>query len=264
MCPTIWSFSFFRLPSFGAMLAVGYLAAMYFYLLPRAEANGFKREDVYDLVFYPVVAGLLGAKLLYDIVYWQSFGPDFISRVFFAIRNFQIGFIFYGGLVSGAAVFYLIVRRRKLNLLAAADFCAVGLAIANVFGQIGCFLAGCCYGAPSGKFPGVVFKIPGYNVPQELLGVPLYPVQLIEALGNVAIAVLLHRAFVRKLRAGYVVAFYSALYAVLRFHTEFLRGDDRGAMFLKLSQAQWISAAGFIIAAIVLFVLRRKPEDKKA
>ncbi|MDA8243930.1 MAG: prolipoprotein diacylglyceryl transferase [Elusimicrobia bacterium] len=263
MHPIIFQLGSFKLPSYGLMVACGYLAAI-LYVFRRAAASGLRRDDVSDLVFYTVISAMLGAKLFYAVTYWSEFGETFAARAAYVIKSFQYGFVFYGGLLAGAAAFYLLARRRKLDFAAAADLFAPALALGHAFGRIGCFLAGCCYGSPSACALSVTFTDPASEVAPNLLGVPLHPVQLYEAAGNLAIFLLLNAALARsaagKKRAGSVAVLYAGLYSLLRFSLEFLRGDDRGASHLGLSPAQLISAAVMAAAAVLLLFLRREHE----
>jgi len=245
------------------MVACGYLAAI-LYVFRRAAGAGFKKEELSDLVFYSVLAGMAGAKFFYAVTYWESFGPDLLSKAAYLLRTFQYGFVFYGGLIFGAAAFLLAARRRGVNAPRAADLFAPALALAHAFGRLGCFLAGCCHGRPAGGFPfAVVFDNPACEVAPELLGVPVYPTQLFEAAGNLAIFALLNFALGKKLRPGSVVALYAALYSAQRFLIEFLRGDDRGALHFGLSPAQLISAAAFAAAIAIFAKLTLKAKNEK-
>lgn len=256
MHPIILQLGSFKLPAYGLMVALGYLAAI-FYLFRRSQSRGFKKEDVADLVFYSVLSGLAGAKLFYAVTYWDQFGADFLSRAGYVLRTFQYGFVFYGGLIFGAAAFFITARRRGLPPFAAADLFAPALALGHAFGRLGCFLAGCCHGRPAGTgFFAVTFTDPSCEVAPDLLGLPLYPTQLLEAAGNLLIFFLLDRALGRRFRPGALLALYAALYSAQRFLIEFLRGDDRGALRLGLSPAQLISAAAFCAAAALFFRLK--------
>lgn len=265
MHPIILQLGSFKLPAYGLMVALGYLAAV-FYLFRKSPARGFKKEDVADLVFYSALSGLLGAKLFYAVTYWDQFGPDFLSRAGYVLRTFQYGFVFYGGLVFGAAAFFIAARRRGLPALGTADLFAPALALGHAFGRIGCFLAGCCHGGPTACALSVTFTDPGAEVSPLLLGVPLHPAQLYEAAGNLAIFFALNAALPRslsgKLKPGTLAALYAALYAALRFGVEFLRGDDRGALRLGLSPAQLISASVFLAALAAIFALKANYEKK--
>ncbi|MCM2267430.1 MAG: prolipoprotein diacylglyceryl transferase [Elusimicrobiales bacterium] len=259
MHPVIFQLGSFKLPAYGLMVACGYLAAI-LWLTRRAGAAGFRKEDVSDLIFYSVLAGMAGAKLFYAVTYWDSFGPDFLARGAFLLRTFQYGFVFYGGLLAGAAAFFLAARRKRLDALKAADLFAPALALGHAFGRLGCFLAGCCHGRPSGSLLAVTFTDPACEVDQALLGVPLYPTQLLEAGGNLLIFALLAGALRRRLRPGAVLTLYAGLYSALRFLLEFLRGDDRGGTLLGASPAQLISLAVLACSAALFYLLKAKHE----
>ena len=261
MHPIIFQLGSFKLPAYGLMVACGYLAAI-FYILRRSGQAGFRREDLSDLIFYSVLGGMAGAKVFYAATYWRELGPDLASRLSYLLRTFQYGFVFYGGLIFGAAVFFFAAARRKLNALKAADLCAPALALGHAFGRLGCFLAGCCHGSPTSCALSVTFTNPASEVNPLYLGVPLHPTQLYEAAGNLVIFLILNNALGRSLKGGLkpgaVTLLYAALYSVERFLIDFLRGDDRGALTLGLSPAQQISAAVFIAAAVILAGMKAK------
>lgn len=265
MHPVILQLGSFNLPAYGLLVACGYLAAI-LYIFRRARAAGFEKEPLSDLVFYTVVSGILGAKLFYAATYWSDFGPDFFSRAAYLFRTFQYGFVFYGGLVFGAAAFFLYARRRGLDLPRAADLAAPALALGHAFGRVGCFLAGCCHGSPTSCPVSVTFTDPASEVSPLRLGVPLHPAQLYEAAGNFLIFLALHAALNRtlagRLPLGFAALLYAALYSALRFGVEFLRGDDRGALRLGLSPAQLISLLVFAGAVAAMARLKVKNEKK--
>ena len=119
--------------------------------------------------------------------------------------------------------------------------------MAQGFGRIGCFLAGCCYGRPTDAFWGVTFP-EGSFAPA---GVPLIPTQLISSVGDFAIAGILLLYNKRNKKAGNVGILYMLLYGIGRFLVECLRSDDRGTVGM-LSTSQFISI-GIVLLAIVLF-----------
>jgi phosphatidylglycerol:prolipoprotein diacylglycerol transferase len=261
MHPTIFQLAHFKLPAYGLMVACGYIAAI-IYIQSKAAAAGFKKTDLADLIFYSVLSGMLGAKVFYAATYWRELGTDLASRLSFLLRTFQFGFVFYGGLIFGAAAFFLTAARRRMAALRAADLAVPALALGHAFGRIGCFLAGCCYGRPTSCALGVTFTNPASEVNPVYLGVPIHPTQLYEAAGNFLIFLVLNKALDRSLKGGLkpgaVTALYAALYSAERFLVEFLRGDDRGALTLGLSPAQQISAAVFIAAAVILAGMKAK------
>jgi prolipoprotein diacylglyceryltransferase len=95
--------------------------------------------------------------------------------------------------------------------------------------------------------------------PAAVCTLPVWPVQLFEAAGNLAIFSVLALLWRRRRFDGQIFLGYVVLYAVLRFMLEFLRGDvERGAVGI-LSTSQAISLAGLIFALALWPYLRRRP-----
>jgi phosphatidylglycerol:prolipoprotein diacylglycerol transferase len=147
----------------------------------------------------------------------------------------------------------------KKRYLPPADYFGVSLPLGHVLGRLGCFAQGCCYGRPTELPWGVMFTDPACSVKPELRGLPLHPVQLYEAAGELVISLWIMRWLLPRIRAGrfrYGTAFfgYIGLYAILRFVTESFRGDDRGSFLAAwLSPSQWWSIAALAIAACALW-----------
>ena len=155
------------------------------------------------------------------------------------------GFVVYGGILTGVATVYLLCRRHKQSFAVWADLLLPAVALAQGFGRLGCFLAGCCYGRPTTLPIGVVFPA-GSFAPA---GVPLLPTQLISAAGDLLLAALLARLDRRPHPAGQVGCLYLIFYSVGRFLIEFLRNDYRGEVGF-LSTSQFISV-GVLLAALL-------------
>ena len=128
------------------------------------------------------------------------------------------------------------------------------MALAQGFGRIGCFLAGCCYGAPTDSFLGVVFPPYCEFAPA---GVRLWPTQLFSAAGDLLLCLFLLWLDRKEHYEGKLTAWYLIGYSVGRFLIEFLRDDNRGSVG-ALSSSQFI---GLFIVAVGLFLhfyLKRK------
>jgi phosphatidylglycerol:prolipoprotein diacylglycerol transferase len=262
MHPFLLQIGSFRLPAYGFMVALGYTAAI-LYLYKSRDAALITRDQEADLIFYPALAGILGAKAVYAATYWTDLGPGpgAISKLIYVFTTFPYGFVFYGGFVAGAAAFFFYCRRNKLDSLKIADRFAPALSLAHGFGRIGCFLAGCCHGHPAGSAAfSIAFTDPMCEAARVYPGVPLHPVQLYESAGNFLIfgGLLWLSRRDKALPGGMVFAVYILAYAVLRFMTEFLRGDDRGGAWLGLSPAQTVSVLAAAAAVFILLKMRTK------
>lgn len=226
--------------SYGLMIALGILVCVFMGMY-RARKYGYKDEAVLDIAIFGILSGFVGAKLLYVLVEFDSFLKNPMD-----VLGFE-GFVVYGGIIVGALVGILYCRIKKLPCWEYFDLLAPSIAVAQGFGRIGCFLAGCCYGRPTDTFWGVTFP-EGSFAPA---GVPLIPTQLISSAGDFIITGILLVYSKHNKKAGNVGILYMLLYGIGRFLVECLRSDDRGTVGL-LSTSQFISI-GIILLAIILF-----------
>jgi len=136
-----------------------------------------------------------------------------------------------------------------LPVLPWLDVLAPGVAVFLAGGRVACTLAGCCHGRPSalGLRYGDEHAADGF--PPHLVGVRLFPVQLVECAGLVVIAATSFVA-IPFAAEGRVFAWFLASYAVLRFGTEALRGDPRPHA-LGLSQPRWMALVQLAVAMAI-------------
>ncbi len=123
------------------------------------------------------------------------------------------------------------------------DATALGLGAFLVCGRIGCLLAGCCHGRPA--TPGIRYREEHMRagLPAFLVGVPLIPVQALEAAGVAALVAVGAALDLGGARDGTPLTVYVTGYAVLRFGLEWLRGDLQRPVWHGVTEAQWTSLA---------------------
>ncbi len=211
---------------YGLMIAVGVILAVILAVL-RSPKKGLDENMIYGIGIVALLSGFFGAKLLYCLINFYSFldNPwEFLSGS---------GFVVYGGIVGGVVAAMLYCRVKKVSFLKYLDLLVPSVALAQGFGRIGCFLAGCCYGRETDAWYGVTFP-DGSLAPG---GVQLIPTQLFSSVGDFTIALLLLLHARKNRPDGKTGAAYLVLYSVGRFLIEFLRNDNRGSIaFLSTSQ----------------------------
>lgn len=246
----IWSIGSLTIHGYGLMIGIGFIVAL-FMATYRAKKKGLDADVVSSIAMLVIVFGFLGAKLLFVIVEFDRFLQDPISIIG------SEGFVVYGGIIAGVLTAVCYLRFKKLNFMEYFDLMMPSVAMAQGFGRIGCFLAGCCYGVETQSMLGVVFP-KGSLAPA---GVKLLPTQLISSAGDFLIAGVL-MGFARKSKTkGNTGALYLLLYGIGRFGVECLRSDERGIIGI-LSTSQAISII-FVIGAIALFILNKKRQASK-
>ena len=199
----------------------------------NAARDGFAVPRVLAALALGVPAGFLGARLQYAVVDPAAFDSVLDLVDFRGGRFYSFGAA--AGGVLGTAV---AARLLGLRPLALVERLVPGLALGLAVGRVGCFLAGCGYGAPTSLAWGVVFPAgsPAHEAhvtaglvrPGAAASLAVHPTQLVE------LAVLLILALALQLRlrarppAGAVLLAFAATYCLMRLGVEHLRGDPLG------------------------------------
>lgn len=127
-------------------------------------------------------------------------------------------------------------------ILAALEPVILGTGLCQAVGRVSCcMMVGCCHGQPSRW--GVRYRedhaVAGF--PRHLVGVRLFPVQLIETLWGLAVVGVTSVLVWMGQPPGSGGATYLLLYAGGRFPLEFWRGDPGRRHWGGFSEAQWTS-----------------------
>jgi phosphatidylglycerol:prolipoprotein diacylglycerol transferase len=178
----------------------------------------------------------------------------------FSLSTLQAGGVFYGGLIAALVVAVWYLRKTGLPAFQTADVFAPGIALGHGIGRLGCFAAGCCWGAQCDRPWAVTFTNPEakqlVGVP---LNVPLHPTQIYEAAAEFLIFAILLWRIRRPYAKGAIISLYLVLYSTARFLVEFYRVHDQPNPFGgPLNTSQWISLGLLLLGAAHLLRVRRQ------
>jgi phosphatidylglycerol---prolipoprotein diacylglyceryl transferase len=253
--PRLFHVGNFSLPTYGLLVSIGVLVGLWI-SVRNSEKQGIDPELAWNFGILVVLAGIIGAKVLYilvDLSYYMAHPGEI-----FSFGTLQAGGVFSGGLVAGLVAGAWYIRKHHLPALATCDAFAPGLAMGHAIGRVGCFAAGCCYGKPTNHIWGVTFTNP---LAQAWVGTPLHealePTQLIESAAELIIFSILMWLLNRKKFDGQVFGAYLFLYGVARYFIEFLRGDPgRGTVIPGVMTGTQLIAIGLVIMGGVIWWLR--------
>lgn len=233
---------------YGLMIGIGIIMALLI-ACRRGRKFSLNEDIIWGITLNAVIFGFLGAKILFCISDWRNFIQNPMSALS------QNGFVVYGGIMSGALAAYIYCRIKKVNFLDYFDIVMPSIAIAQGFGRIGCFLAGCCYGRETHSFLGVIFSHSDF-APN---GVKLLPTQLFSSAGDFLLAGILIWYASKKRASGTVGALYLILYSIGRFLVEIFRADERGAIF-GMSTSQFISIPVLVVGIALMIYFSKRTE----
>ncbi len=237
--------------SYGLMLAISFALGMWL-SVRRGRRYGLQPEVILDLVFGVLVSSLVGVRLLFVLTHLSDFDPWY--RAFYIWDG---GLTLYGGILLSMVAVWVMTRRQGIPFLVIADIFSPGVILGIGITRIGCFLAGCCFGRPTGCSCAVTF--PSGAPATKIFGmVPVHPSQLYASAGGFLIfgvLLLMERWFSGR---GGTFARFMILYGISRFVVDFSRYyEPDQVIMLGWSNNQWVSL-GLITAGSVLLALSTK------
>lgn len=240
----------FIISSYAFFAVIGSLSVVIF-LFFRMERFEI---DFSTLIFY-IVIGVIGLLLGSRIMFVISRIPELINDFSMSKLTFYVfngGIVFYGGLFGVLTAIKIFSKIKKHDSRKMFNYFTPSFPIFHMWGRIGCFFGGCCYGKPwSWGFP--------MAADPETVRIP---VQLIESICNMIIFIILiiyERA--AKSKNFNLLPIYLTLYAICRFILEFFRGDNERGVWGFFSTSQIISL--IILLWCFLVRLKKKTQTNK-
>lgn len=282
MHPILFHIGDFYVGTYGVMIVLGMFAGLAVgrHLARRVDVSP---DLLYDMAFFVLLSGFLGARILFILLNLDLFFRDPLSLILA-----REGFVFLGGFAAAVVVAVGFVRYHKMPTWDVGDVAGPSLALGHSIGRIGCFLAGCCYGRPAEgalgflgvSFPhvhtekGETFLSFAYQdhvlaglIPPEAAGsLPVYPTQIFETVTNFLIFGALLLLWRRRAFSGQIFIYYLLFYGTARFLIEFFRGDaGRGLYFGNtISTSQILSLVSIAAAAILWLYLKPPVQVRRA
>ena len=228
-------------------------------VLKRGTSAGYDRGMLFDLCWWLVVSGLVGARLIFMIVdfedqyYNACFDVDAYNLAFPAtplsepdcgriLRWWNGGLVFYGSVIGGILTMIWFVRKEGVRFLPIADIVIPMLALGQFFGRIGCLSAGCCWGRPTAGDFGIQFPrgtsvfYQHYNQglvdASATVSAHVHATQIYDSFYGLCLFAFLLWLSTRKTWDGQVFFGWLMLYPIGRSMVELFRGDDLERGFL--------------------------------
>jgi phosphatidylglycerol:prolipoprotein diacylglycerol transferase len=250
--PNLFQVGPFLVTWHGVFSVLGILAAVRVaqVLLQRED---IRPEAVWDMALWMVLAGLVGARLLYVWENYQQFAGAWQKIVFVN----EGGISQWGGIFGALLGGYLWCWRQKVDFRKILDVAGPANALGFAIGRIGDVINGEHHAIATNLPWGVEYVNP------RTLGEPgrvVHPEVAYELVWNLlvfGVSIATYRTFKRRLPVGVTGLIWLSVYAAGRFMLSFLREDS---LVFGLRQAQWASLATIVVSAIVIAIWMRQAQ----
>ena len=264
MLPEITKIGSFTLSGYDFFYILGVLFSfIVIFILSRNEKLDL--IEILNFLIFGAISGIAGAKLYGILVVFVDNPGLYLTSPPKLLKSLNRGGIFYGGMIA-ITIFMILYARRyfKGSEWKVFDITVIGGALGHMFGRLGCFSAGCCYGVPTDLPWGVKFPFQG-GKPHPFSDIFVHPTQIYEATLNLLNFLILLVIWRKKKFDGQIISLYLINYGIIRFVIEFLRNDggrgyliESSSKFLSFSIPQLIS----ILLVITGFYLYKKLNSK--
>lgn len=238
---------------YGVIMGLAILAA-YVVFNQEAKLKGIDSDTSFDLLFWAVVVGLIGARLYYVFFSLDQYLSNPI-KIFFVWEG---GLAIYGGVLAGIGSLYYLTNKYDLEFISLLDIAAPALMIGQSIGRWGNFMNQEAHGGPVSRSFLETLALPEFIIEQmNIEGIYYHPTFLYESLWNLLgfIIILFLRRKKNLLLKGEVLAYYMIWYGSGRFWIEGLRTDSLYLGPIRISQ---LVSLLLIILGLYLVVSRRR------
>ncbi len=243
--------------SYGLMISIGVMTVYLLALNSPLREKLLSKQKFVDIMSINILSAIIGGRFLFILENLSVYKENWLE-IFYPWVG---GFSSLGSVLSVIIASSIYLYFHRIKILSFLDLLALYGPLLQGIARIGCFLAGCCYGAYTDSIFSIVYTHPDCVAP---LHVSLYPSQLLESMGSFLIFIILY-FFLSKIfiKSGQILFSYLILNSVLRFLVDFIRGDWEPVITVPLiflqtfSFTQIISVMIFVIGCIGLWYVKR-------
>lgn len=221
---------------------------------PHIAAQGWKREDLDDMLFYGVLGVVIGGRLGEVLFYHPHYYFTHPLQIFAVWKG---GMSFHGGFLGVLIAMWWWSRKVDRHLMDVMDFIAPMVPLGYAAGRIGNFI--------NAELPGRVAdpSLPWAMIWPNVDNLPRHPSPIYQALVDGLLLFILLWLYARKPRPRLAVSGAFALgYGCARFFTEYFRVPDYNVTFagITISAGQMLSVPMIVLGIVLLVVAYRTPQ----
>ncbi len=229
-------------PGYATMVVLGILMVCMIAAIV-ADKRNLSHDSIAKIGISGGIFAVIGAKM-YSLLLLEieaSFGMPVTKELLKSA-----GYSYLGALPFGLVGIKVCCYMFKINFSHYMKYLMFEIPLLHAFWKVGCYLGGCCYGIEYSGRLAVCFP-EGSPAP---VGIPLFPVQLLEVGIGILLAVFLYIYGTKK---SHVVELYLFLYGAARIFAEQFRYRNEERTFV----CNIVFSAFYIVAAIVLRISKK-------
>lgn len=258
--PILFQIGWFKIHWYGFFVVLGIILGL-LAVLKLAKRLGVKSDEVFNLGFYVIIFGLLGARI-YAVFLDLGF---YLDNPFEIIAVWHGGLAIHGAVIGGAIAGLIYCFKNRQSFWKWADITAPAIALGQAVGRWGNYFNQELFGRPTDLPWGIpiAFESRPLEYLSEQYFQPTFIYESMLNLLNFAVLVLVFLWTKKRNQEsgirnyGIVFLVYLINYSLIRIAMEFLRIDQTPVIF-GLKWPMLASGLIFILSAGGLVFLRRR------
>lgn len=240
--------------AYGLCIAIGGLLSFVLLTKDKKMQSLASEQTMITILQVILVSGFLGGRIL------DMFSqPESLRDPLFVLRFWEPGLSILGAILGATGALATYLYYKNIQFLSLLDRISLYAPLAQSFGRVGCFFAGCCYGLPTTLGLSVTYTHPNNLAP---LHCALHPSQLYSALLLLIIFLCLYYVVQHQTKKpGQLLFSYLFAIGVERFVIDFIRWDrifiQKPLLLSHLSLHQWIALGICCISLSSIFFISK-------
>jgi len=222
-------------------------------IMKEVKKSKIDKDKFYDLAFYTLIFGILGARIYY-VIFNMDYYINHIEEIF---EIWNGGLAIHGGIIAGLITIYIFTKKNNMKFLKILDIIVPGLILAQGVGRWGNFFNGEAFG------PVVSYSflkktlVPSFIIKgMKIYGYYHMPTFLYESVWDILGFIIMIILRKKKHKEGFLTGFYLSYYSLGRFFIELLRTDS-----LRLGIIKVACLMSLIMFAIGIILMTKKRKD---
>ena len=213
MSPFLGAVAGYPIPIFAVALDIGLLCGVVV-AMRLARRRGLPVSGALDAVLLALVSALAGSRAWYVVEHWV----DYASSPLAMLAVWEGGLALPGGVLAAAVALPFAARVTRIAMSSLADSGAIGAALGQSIGRLGCIPAGCAAGKPVEE---LWDGVPAVMLPDATGNVTMrFPSQPLESAADLLLAAVLWIVWRAGARPGTIGWLYLVGYATIRLAAE--------------------------------------------